>query len=219
MISAFAIGRLISLVGGSVSAVIGVLWSLTYVDRLTSEAHILSDVRDELGKRIEALDNAAAQYFIANQQGDLIFILASQGSASPDLAALIYKGNMLDRATPVRNMIGALAIAKQLDYRQTYDAYEKLDAEARENLDFRTFSAVKAREREIIQQGQDLAATLLNRQFEVRKALNDNESEQRRARVMSGVLSIVSTVLLLGANVLSKREEKSREADAHTAAA
>jgi cell fate (sporulation/competence/biofilm development) regulator YlbF (YheA/YmcA/DUF963 family) len=218
LISAFAISKLISLVGGSVSAVAGVLWSLTYVDRLTSDAHALADTRDELGKRIEALNNAASQYFFANQQGDLIFILANQGNARPDLAALIYKGNMLDRATPVRNMIGVLAMAKQLDYRQTYDAYEKLNAGALVDFDFRTFSAVKAREQEIIQQGQDLAGSLLNQQFQVRKALNDNEAEQRRARVISGILSIVSTVLLLGANVVSKREEKARDADAHATA-
>ena len=52
----------------------------------------------------------------------MIFIQAQQGSARRDVADLIYKGNMLDRATPVRNMIGALAVAKQLDYRQTYGA-------------------------------------------------------------------------------------------------
>lgn len=217
MINAFAISRLISLVGGSVSAVTGVVWSLTYVDRLANEARMLSDTRDELGKHIEALNNAASQYFIANQQGDLIFILASQGNARPDLAALIYKGNMLDRETPVRNMIGILAMAQQLDYRQAYDAYEKLDAEARENLDFRTFSAVKAREQAIIQQGQNLAGALLNQQLEVRKALNDNEAGQQRARVISGILSIVSTFLLLGANVVSKRDERAREADVRAA--
>jgi hypothetical protein len=47
----------------------------------------------------------------------LIFILSQQEGARRELASLVYKGNMLDRATPVRNMIGALALAKQLDYR------------------------------------------------------------------------------------------------------
>ena len=50
---------------------------------------------------------------------------------------------MLDRATPVRNMIGALAIAKQLSYRQTYDAYEKLNDETRTNLTFENFTKLK----------------------------------------------------------------------------
>ena len=114
-------------------------------------------------------------------------------------------------------LIGALAVAGQLGYRETYDAYAKLNGEARERLDFATFSAVKAREQEIIQQGQNLAATLLTRQFEIRKALNDNEAAQRMARVTSGVLSIVSTVLLLAASLVVKREESARGPEAHTA--
>jgi len=36
--------------------------------------------------------------------------------------------------------------------------------------------------------------------------------------VTSGVLSIISTVLLLGANVVARREERARETDAHAAA-
>jgi len=209
------LSRMISLVGGSVSAVAGVVWSLGYVDRLATEARTLSNARDAAGKNIEALNGAAAQYFIANQQGDLIFILAIQANARSDLAALIYKGNMLDREVPVRNMIGALAVAGEVDYRETYDAYETLNAEAREHLDFATFSEAKARERDIIEQGQNLAAGLLTRQFEIRKALN--EAAQRMARVTSGVLSIVSTVLLLAASLVVKREESARGPEAHTA--
>jgi cell fate (sporulation/competence/biofilm development) regulator YlbF (YheA/YmcA/DUF963 family) len=212
------ISRLISLVGGSVSAVLGVVWSLGYVDRLVDDARALADARDALAKNIEALNAAAAQYFIANQQGDLIFILAMQGNARTDLATLIYRGNMLDREAPLRNMIGAMAVAGELNYRETYDAYEQLNAEAREHLDFATFSAVKAREQEIVQQGQNLATALLTRQFEIRKALNDNEAAQRMARVTGGVLSIASTVLLLAASIIAKREERAHEADARAAA-
>jgi len=195
----------VSLIGGSVSAIIGVLWSLLFINQLTDEAHNLVATQDEYGKQIAALNAAASEYFIANQQGDLIFILATQGNARQDLAALIYRGNMLDRATPVRNMIGALAIARQLDYRETYDSFEKLNDEARANLTATTFFAVKAREKEIIDKGQSLAASLLARQFEARKAINDNDAAQHRARVFGGILSVASTVLLLFANVFTKR--------------
>lgn len=85
----------------------------------------------------------------------MIFILALQGTGRQDIAGLIYKGNMLDRATPVRNMIGALAIAKQLDYRETYDAYEKLNDETRANLSFDNFTKLKAAEQTIIAKGQE----------------------------------------------------------------
>lgn len=47
--------------------------------------------------QITTLNRIASEYFIANQQGDLIFILALQPGANRDLAADIYQGNMLDR--------------------------------------------------------------------------------------------------------------------------
>jgi hypothetical protein len=36
-------------------------------------------------------------------------------STRRDLLGLLYQGNLLDRAEPVRNMIGALALARLLD--------------------------------------------------------------------------------------------------------
>jgi hypothetical protein len=202
------ISRLVSLVGGAIFGIVGVLWSLVYVDRLTDEARVLSDLADYYKQRSQELDAAASQYFIANQQGDLIFVLASQGNARPEVAALIYKGNLLDRATPVRVMLGALAMAHTLDYRQAYDSYDKLNAKAREALSFAAYQAVKAREKDIVEQGQTLAPKLLDQQFQIRTALNANFAAQRRARTLGGVLSIVSTVLLLGANLITRRGEQ-----------
>jgi hypothetical protein len=208
------LSRLVTLIGGSISAVIGILWSLIYVDRLTDEAHALADMRDEIGKRIQTIQAAASDYFMANQQGDLVFILAQQGNARQDLAALIYKGNMLDRETPVRTMIGALAMARQLDYRQTYDAFEQLNEAARQNLTADTFFAVKRREKEIVSQGQDLAGTLLGQQFEIHKAINANDAAQHRARVIGAVFSILSTLLLLVASIVTRNQTQEAPGDA-----
>jgi hypothetical protein len=198
--------RLVTLIGGSISAVVGILWSLLYINRLTDEARVLADMRDEIGKRMTTIQAAASEYFIANQQGDLVFVLAHQGNARQDLAALIYKGNMLDRETPVRNMIGALAMARQVDYRQTYDAFDQLNQTARQNLTTETFFAVKQREKEIITQGQDLAGTMFGQQFEIRKAINANDAAQHKARVIGAVFSILSTLLLLFASIATRNQ-------------
>lgn len=155
---------------------------------------------------MQALDRIAADYFIANQQGDLIFILSLQGSGRQELAHLVYKGNMLDRATPVRNMIGALARAKQLDYRQTYDGYEKLNDEARANLSFDNFVQLKEAEKTIIEQGQARVGVLLNDVFEIEKAINANEAAQKKNRVIGFIASIIGNFLLLWANLIAKRE-------------
>jgi hypothetical protein len=42
--------RSVTLIGGSISAVVGLLWSLLYINRLTDEARVRADVRDEIGK-------------------------------------------------------------------------------------------------------------------------------------------------------------------------
>ena len=56
-------------------------------------------------------------------------------------------GNMLDRATPVRNMLGELALEHQLDYEKESAAYTGLNDEAQANLTAANFRAVKARSR------------------------------------------------------------------------
>jgi hypothetical protein len=107
----------IGLIGGFVFATLGALWSFLVVERLSEQARELANAKADVNRQIQSLNTLAAEYFIANQQGDLIFILAQQENARRDLASLIYQGNILDRATPVRNMIGALAVARQLDYK------------------------------------------------------------------------------------------------------
>jgi hypothetical protein len=198
--------KLIPLIGGFLFGVLGAVWSLVVVDRLGSEREQLSNATAELTKQMQSLERIAADYFIANQQGDLIFILSLQGSGRQELASLIYKGNMLDRATPVRNMIGALALAKQLDYRQTYDAYEKLNDEARGNLSFGNFMQLKEAEKTIIEKGQARVGLLLNEVFEIEKAINANEAAQKKNRVIGFIASIIGNFLLLLANLIAKRE-------------
>jgi len=44
-------------------------------------------------------------------------------------------------------MIGALAMVRQIDYRQTYDAFDQLNHTTRQNLTAVTFFAFKQRER------------------------------------------------------------------------
>lgn len=197
----------LSLVGGFVFGTVGAMWSFLVVDKLGEEMRQLSNAKADLSRQMQSLNSIAADYFIANQQRDLIFILALQGSARQDLAGSIYKGNMLDRATPVRNMIGALAIAKQLDYRQTYEAYEKLNDETRENLSFDNFTKLKETEKVIISKGQERVPVLLNGMFEIDKALNANGAAQKKNRALGLVSSIVGNFLLLFANLIGMRAQ------------
>ncbi|MBV8364662.1 MAG: hypothetical protein JO193_08875 [Candidatus Eremiobacteraeota bacterium] len=199
--------KALSLVAGFLFAFVGSLWSFVIVDRLGEQARQLSDIKVELQRQIASLNGIASDYFIANQQGDLIFILRLQSGARHDVADLVYRGNMLDRATPVRNMIGALALAKQLDYRTTYDAYAKLNDEARANLSPRSFGRLKQAEKAIITKGQDRVPLLLNDLFQVETAINANEAKQKQNRVLGIIASNFGAFLLLCANLIATRAE------------
>lgn len=197
----------ISVVSGFVFGTVGVIWSFVVVDALNEKMTQLSNTKAEMRRQVESLNSIASEYFISNQLGDLIFVLALQDSARQDIAGLIYKGNMLDRATPVRNMVGALAIAKQLDYRQTYDAYEKLNDDARANLSPDNFTKLKQAEKDIIVKGQERAAMLINGLFEIEKAINANGAAQKRSRVIGLASSVFGNLLLLFASLIAESRQ------------
>ena len=194
-----------ALVTGFAFAVVGFLWSYVVTDRLGEEIRQLSNAKAELRAQMDTYNRLASDYFIANQQGDLIFMLALQGSARQELSALVYKGNLLDRATPVRNMIGALALAGQLDYRTTYDAYEKLNDETRSVLTLQNFQRLKQAESTLITQGTGRVPALLERIFQLDRSINADEAAQKRNRLLSQIASMLGALILLCVNLLGTR--------------
>ena len=198
----------ISLIVGFLFATLGALWSFLVVDRLSEQAKALADAKANVNRQIQSLNTLASEYFIVNQQGDLIFILAQQENARRDLASLIYQGNILDRATPVRNMIGALAVARQLDYRSTYDAYERLNDETRANFSFENFTRLKQEEKNIIVKGQERVPLLLDQLFEIEREISANEAAQKKQRIFGLIASILGSSLLLFANLVAEKEPR-----------
>ena len=60
--------------------------------------------------------------------------LAAAGSSQHDTLSSLYQLALLDRSTSMRQMIGELARAKQLTYRETSDKYGALIAAARKDV-------------------------------------------------------------------------------------
>lgn len=206
-------GKLTALVAGFLFSAIGSLWALLVTDRLDSQIEQLADARSMNTRQVEALNRMAGEYFIANQQGDLIFITASQSGADKELASSIYQGNVLDRATPVRNMIAELAMEKQIDFRKTYDAYMALNDEARKNFTFGNFMRLKQMEAEVIMKGQQRVPELLDINAEIDRELAATKSRQSRNHILGVLTAIIGSAVLLAANMISEksgvREESS----------
>ena len=198
------------MVGGIALTILSAAWSFFFASKLSGEIKQMTDFKADLTRQAETINLNAYSYFIANQQGDLIFILAQQGNARKDIVSLIYKGNMLDRATPVRNMIGALAIAKQLSYRQTYDAYEKLNDEARTNLTFENFTKLKRVEKTLIEQGQERVPLLLNILYNTDRAISANEAKQKMYGMIGFIGIVFGNSLLLFANIITRNKDERR---------
>jgi 4-diphosphocytidyl-2C-methyl-D-erythritol kinase len=114
---------------------------------------------------------------------------------------------MYDRATPIRNVIGVLAIAKLLDYRQTYDAYEALNDVARKDAELASFVKLKEFERAIVQMAQQHVAELQQRIARNTQALREIEQEQRSRSAIGVLCSVLGSLILLGTNLLAIQRE------------
>ena len=196
---------------GFLSSLVGTLGSFLVIERVNVTIRSLVDQKNGASNEIEKLGALANGYFIANQQGDLIYMLGLQPGARRDLAELIYKGNLLDRAEPVRNVINALALSRLLDYRKTYGEYERLVEAAQKDTGFGAFMAVKVFERRVVEQAQDRVLALQTAMGPLQQRISQAESQLRARQVFLIAFSSVGAFLLLLAN-LFEHGAKARQA-------
>jgi hypothetical protein len=199
--------RLFTIALGFLSSVGGTLGSFFLIEGLSGGVKELSNQKAAAVREIDKLSGLAQEYFIANQQGDLIYMLGLQDNSRKDIAQLIYQGNVLDRAEPVRNVIGALAIARILDYKQTYSAYEKLSDQARQSREFGPFLAVKKFEREVVTQAQSRVGSLQLSLIPLEQQINQLESQLNRRQRLMLAFSLLGACLFLAANLIEHKSK------------
>lgn len=199
-------GKVIALVAGFLFSAVGALWALLVTDRIGTDIQELSDQRSVNTAQIDALNQTASQYFVLNQQGDLIFVTANQAGSNRELVADVYQGNMLDRRTPVVNMIGVLALQNQLDFQKALDAYDRLVDDTRRNLSLANFARLKAAEADIIKAGQARVPKLVEENAEIDQQLNAKKAQQSRNHVLGVVTALIGSAALLAANLISERK-------------
>lgn len=197
--------KVIALIAGFLFSVVGTLWALLVTDRLDGQIQQIAGTRTANAVQIDRLQRLASEYFMANQQGDLIFIMGLQPGANRDLAASVYQGNILDRATPVRTMIVALGEENQLDLNQTYSTYRALNDQAKQNFTMENFTRLKDNERDIIMQGQARADDLANQNAGLDAVLRTKQSQQSRNNVLGVLAAIVGSAALLAANLIVEK--------------
>jgi hypothetical protein len=132
---------------GFVLTALGTLGPQFYVIAVEDSSAETDQFVKSLTYRIDTLRSAQSQYLLFEQMGVLVFALnasglAAIGSSQHDTLSNLYQLALLDRSTSMRQMIGELARAKQLTYRETSDKYGALIATARKDESLASYQAV-----------------------------------------------------------------------------
>lgn len=196
-----------SIVVGFLSSLSGTLGSFVFINDLNQELQGLRDRRAVMVAQVESLTNVQLQYFMANQQGDMIFALVQDPSrARADVTALLFGGNVLDRATPMRNLIGTLALARKLDYAKTYEGYTLLNQQARDSGSMADYQKLKLVERGALELGAAHVATLHQDIAAADQKVGAIEASLRWRQTILIALTSFGAAILLLANLLEERQ-------------
>lgn len=198
-------GKLVTLIIGFLFSTVGALWALLVTDRLDGQIQKLGEQKSVVARQVGALNRFASEYFIANQQGDLIYMLKVQPDVNRDLAARIYLGNLSDRRTPVSNMIAELGLEQQLDPDTTYSAYKKIFEELlADPNDEAKYWEVKTFEKKTITLGQERALELVETNNDIDRDLRSKQATQSLNHVLAVLTAIIGSAVLVAANVITE---------------
>jgi hypothetical protein len=222
----FSFKRLAILIGFLLT-VIGALGPYFYVGPVEDRAQDVDRAAKTLAARIDNLRAAQSQYLLFQQMGVLVYALnttgvASGGSSQETTLNRLYQLSLLDRTFPLRQMLGELALAKQLDYRETSDKYGELIAAARKDFTLPTFQAVDGFETEAVHKADAWMTKLQQALLDAEHAKSDLDALAARRKLQLLVVMTLGSTVLLAANLLSEKPAESTDmpsTPAETAAA
>jgi hypothetical protein len=111
-------------------------------------------------------------------------------------------------------MIGELARAKQLTYRETSDKYGALIATARKDVSLASYQAVDDFETETMRQADALMARLQNALLTAERTKGELDALAARRKLQLIVVMTLGSTLLLAANLMSEKMQAQAETPA-----
>ncbi len=205
----WSVKRLAILIGFLLT-VIGALGPQFYVGPVEDRAADVDQAAKTVSARIDNLRAAQSQYLLFQQMGTLVYALsatgvAAGGSSQETTLNRLYQLSLLDRSSAVRQMIGELALAHQLNYRETSDKYAALIAAARKDLALPAFQAVDDFETDAMGKADAWMATMQRALFDAERAKSDLDATAGRRKLQLLVVMTLGSTLLLAANLLSEK--------------
>jgi hypothetical protein len=218
--------RLAILIGFTLTA-LGSLGPHFYVGPIEDRSADVDQLAKTLTARIDNLRNAQSQYLLFEQMAVLVYALNATGvagTAASQQSTLndLYQLSLIDRSSAMRQVIGELARAGQLNYRETSDTYGALIATARKDFSLPAFQAVDDFETAVMRQADGWMARLQQSLLDAEHAKIDLDAEASTRKMTLLMLMTLGSTLLLAANLLSERPptaEEPPETPAETAAA
>jgi hypothetical protein len=208
-ISFWSAKRLAIVIGFALTA-LGSLGPQFYVNPIEDRSSETDQFAKTLASRIDTLRSAQSQYLLFEQMGVLVYALnasglAAAGSSQHDTLSSLYQLSLLDRSTSVRQMIGELARAKQLVYRETSDKYGALIATARKDVSLASYQAVDDFETQTMRQADALMASLQSNLLSAERAKSDLDALASRRKIQLIMVMTLGSTLLLAANLMSEK--------------
>jgi hypothetical protein len=208
-ISFWSAKRLAILIGFALTA-IGTLGPQFYVSSVEDRSGETGQFAKALTARIDTLRAAQSQYLLFEQMGVLVYALnasglAAAGSSQHDTLSNLYQLALLDRSTSMRQMIGELARAKELTYRETSDKYGALIAAARKDVSLASYQAVDDFETQTMRQADALMARLQDALLSAERTKSDLDALAAKRKLQLIVVMTLGSTLLLAANLMSEK--------------
>ncbi len=201
---------------GFLLTVIGALGPQFYVGPVENRAADVDQAAKTLAARIDNLRAAQSQYLLFQQMGVLVYALnatgvATGGSSQETTLNRLYQLSLLDRSSAVRQVLGELARANQLDYRETSDKYGELIAAARKDFTLPAFQAVDDFETEATRKADAWMTKLQQALVYAQRAKSNLDGLAARRRLQLIVVMTLGSTLLLAANLLSEKPAASAD--------
>lgn len=193
---------------GFILTLLGSVGSYLYVTPAERRADELGGQIKSAEATIEILKNADTSYWMFQQQGSLIFAIYSANTRdeAKDVIGDLLKLAMSDRTFAVRTVIGQLAIANQLNYRQTSDRYQGLVQAAAKDFTFENYMAVNAFEKDFMQRAETMTGNLQQLRLSLMTAKGGADVLVERHKLVLLILTTLGSTFLLAANLITAKE-------------
>ena len=196
----------LSILIGAILSVAGSAGQFFFIETLAGNSRKLEEARSNELAKIETLKAAQLQYFFAYQQGSILFAMDPNGTTrDKEVLSGLYQLNVINRALPLKSMLGELAFAGAIPFRETVNQYNAVNEAARKDYSWANYVALNEFEKSIVERALDQQNKLQERVFSLRALKDDLDDAVGKRKLFLVLMTLIGSGFLLIANLLTIR--------------